>query len=61
VLYGARLARGYPPRLTLGRPIVEALERQGLREEIAAGASLDADEALQRAVEVISRRSSVPA
>jgi hypothetical protein len=54
VLYGARLARGHPPRPRLGRPILEALENQGLDEEIAAGADLSADEALERAIEIIS-------
>jgi hypothetical protein len=61
VLYGARLARGHPPRPTLGRPILEALENQGLDEEIAEGAKLDADAALERAIEVINPRPPAPA
>src|SRR5262249_44563464 len=61
MLYGARLARGHPPRPTLGRPILEALEKQGSREEIAAGAKLDADAALERAIEVINPRPPAPA
>jgi predicted ATPase len=61
VLYGARLARGHPPSPTLGRPILEALEKQGLDEEIAAGANLDPDAALERALEVINPRPPAPA
>ena len=61
VLFGARL--GLSP-LTLPkplRPILEALEEQELREEIAAGAKLNVDEALERAVEVVIPRPSGPA
>jgi hypothetical protein len=36
------------------RPIVEALEVQGLRDEITAGANLSADEALERVVQLAS-------
>jgi predicted ATPase/class 3 adenylate cyclase len=61
VLYGARLARGHPPRPTLGRSILEALEKQGLDEEIAAGANLDPDAALERALDVINAPHSGPA
>src|SRR5262249_61763038 len=61
MLYGARPARVHPPRPTLGRPILEALEKQGSREEIAAGAKLDADAALERAIEVINPRPPAPA
>jgi predicted ATPase/class 3 adenylate cyclase len=38
------------------RPILEALENQGLSEEIAAGANLNVDEALERALDVIGSR-----
>jgi predicted ATPase len=54
VLFGARLGpnpSGLPPRF---RPILEALEKQRLGKEIAAGANLSVDEALERAVEVSS-------
>ena len=61
VLYGARLAQGHPPRPTLGRPILEALEKHALDDEIAAGANLNTDEAFERAIQVISQRRSAPA
>jgi predicted ATPase/class 3 adenylate cyclase len=61
VLFGARLGLGpltFPHRF---RPIVEALEDQGLRDEIAAGANLSVEAALERVVEIISLRPSAPA
>jgi hypothetical protein len=57
VLFGARLGlspSAFPPRF---RPILDALENQGLHKEIAAGANLTADEALERVVQPIRRRS----
>jgi tetratricopeptide (TPR) repeat protein len=54
VLFGARLGlspAAFPRRF---RPIVEALEKQGLREEVAAGANLSVDETLERVVELAS-------
>jgi tetratricopeptide (TPR) repeat protein len=54
VLFGARLGLSrltFPKRF---RPIVEALEVQGLRDEITAGANLSADEALERVVQLAS-------
>ncbi len=56
MLFGARLELSptmFPKYL---RPILEALEKQGLRKEIAAGANLSVDEALERAVEVAGPR-----
>jgi predicted ATPase/class 3 adenylate cyclase len=56
VLFGARLARNpssLPPRF---RPVVEALEKQGLRDEIAAGANLSSDAVLKRVVELAGPR-----
>lgn len=52
VLFGAGLARDYWGRPThfLTRPIVEALEKQGLREKFAEGRNLSPDEALERVV-----------
>jgi len=61
VLLGARLARDHPPFPTLGRPILEAIKNQGLREPIAAGKNLSADEALERAIYAISPRPAAPA
>jgi predicted ATPase/class 3 adenylate cyclase len=61
VLFSARLGLSpltFPKRF---RPILEALKKQGLSDEIAAGANLSADEALKRAVKVISPRPSAPA
>jgi hypothetical protein len=62
VLFGSRLARGpaIGPTLFRLRPIVEALENQGLSEEIAAGANLSADEALKRALESSARGPRKP-
>jgi hypothetical protein len=40
------------------RPILEALEQQGLSDQIAAGSKLSADEALERAVEIVRARPS---
>jgi hypothetical protein len=54
VLFGARLGlnpSAFPPRF---RPILDALENQGLRKEITAGANLSADEALERVVQLAS-------
>jgi predicted ATPase len=71
VLFGALL--GLSPRTSPGavrawgsagkqfRAIIEALEAQGLREEIAAGANLGADEAFERAIAIISPRPAAPA
>jgi tetratricopeptide (TPR) repeat protein len=53
-LFGARLGLSrftFPKRF---RPIVEALEVQGLREEITAGANLSADEAVERVIQLAS-------
>jgi predicted ATPase len=61
MLFGARLGLSPHPVLKRFRPIIEALEKQGLRKEIAAGANLDVDEALERAVEAISPRPPAPA
>jgi len=60
VLFGARLRLSTATFAKRYRPILEALEKQGLREEIAAGANLSAEEALERAVEVIRSRPSTP-
>jgi predicted ATPase/class 3 adenylate cyclase len=57
-LFGARLGLGsstFPHRF---RPIMEALDQRGLQDEIAAGANLSLDDALENAVEVVSRVSS---
>jgi hypothetical protein len=56
VLFGARLRLSTATFAKRYRPILEALEMQGLRNEIAAGSDLSADEALERAIEVISPR-----
>jgi predicted ATPase/class 3 adenylate cyclase len=59
VLFGARL--GLSP-LTIPkrfRPIVEALEKQGLREDINAGKNLNADKALERVADLVSSQSSL--
>jgi predicted ATPase/class 3 adenylate cyclase len=61
VLFGARLRLSTATFAKRYRPILEALEKQGLREEITAGANLSADEALERAIEVIRSRPSTPA
>jgi predicted ATPase/class 3 adenylate cyclase len=61
VLFGARLARGHLKFVTLGRPILKALKKQGLREAIAAGKNLSPDEALERAIDAISPRHTAPA
>ncbi len=60
VLFGARLGLGpvFPEQF---RPTIEALEAQGLRDELAAGANLDADEAVARVVELLAPRRSAPA
>jgi predicted ATPase/DNA-binding SARP family transcriptional activator len=61
VLFGACLGLSpstFPKRF---RPIVEALEAQGLREEIAAGATLSPEEALESVIDVASRRPAAPA
>jgi predicted ATPase/class 3 adenylate cyclase len=64
VLFGACLGLSLSPNpVTFPdqfRPIVEALEAQGLHDEIAAGAILSADEALERVVELASPRPSPP-
>jgi predicted ATPase/class 3 adenylate cyclase len=60
VLFGTWLGLSpstFPKRF---RPILEELEKKGLGDEVAAGANLGADEALERADEVISPRSSAP-
>jgi predicted ATPase/class 3 adenylate cyclase len=64
VLFGGRLSLSplaLPPRF---RVILDALEEQGLREEIAAAANLSADEALERVAELaralLSARASFP-
>jgi hypothetical protein len=54
ILFGARLGLSpstFPKRF---RPILEALQKQGLHEEIAAAANLSADEALERVVAAIT-------
>jgi hypothetical protein len=63
VLFGARLARGPAIRPTLFRlrPVLEALEKQGLREQIAAGANVRADDALKRVIALVSPLPSAPA
>ena len=61
VLFGARLGPSGLAFPTRFRPIVEALEKQGLREQIAAGANLSVDEALERAIKAIGPRPSAPA
>ena len=43
------------------RPILEALEMQGLRDEITVGANLSSDQALERVAELASARPSAPA
>jgi hypothetical protein len=61
VLYGAHLELSpltFPQRF---RPILEALEERGLRDESAAGANLSIDEALERAIAVIRPRPAPPA
>jgi hypothetical protein len=61
VLFGARLgldALTFPKSF---RPIVEALEQQGLNDEVAAGANLGADEALERVIQLTSPSPSAPA
>jgi ATP/maltotriose-dependent transcriptional regulator MalT len=60
VLFGTWLSLSpstFPKRF---RPILEELEKEGLREEIAAGKKLSADEAFKRAIEVASRPLSAP-
>jgi hypothetical protein len=59
VLFGARLGLSpvFPEQF---RPTIEALEAQGFREELAAGANLDADEALSRVVKLLGPRPSAP-
>jgi predicted ATPase/class 3 adenylate cyclase len=57
VLFGARLGLG-PLFVKRFRPILEALEQQGLSDQIAAGSKLSADEALERAVEIVRARPS---
>jgi predicted ATPase/class 3 adenylate cyclase len=60
VLFGARLGLSptmFPKHL---RPILEALENQGFRAEIAAGASLSSDEALEHVVELTRGWLSAP-
>jgi predicted ATPase len=60
-LFGARLGLS---RLTFPKrfhPMVEALEKQGFRDEIAAGENLSADEALERVVELARTRPPAPA
>jgi predicted ATPase/class 3 adenylate cyclase len=52
VLFGARLGPSGLAFPTRFRPIVEALKNKGLREEIAAGANLSVDEALERVAEL---------
>jgi predicted ATPase/class 3 adenylate cyclase len=61
VLFGARLGLSPAMLPKRYRPIVEALEKQGLREEIAAGANLSTDEALNRVIALVSPRPSAPA
>jgi predicted ATPase/class 3 adenylate cyclase len=61
VLFGARLSLdplSLPPRF---RRIVEALEKRGLGEEIAAGENLSAEAALEHVVALNSPRPSAPA
>jgi predicted ATPase/class 3 adenylate cyclase len=60
MLFGARLGLSrstFPPRF---RPVLEALQKQGLGSEIAAGANLSADEALDRVAELANARISAP-
>jgi predicted ATPase/class 3 adenylate cyclase len=59
VLFGARLGLSpvFPEQF---RPTIEALEAQGLREELVAGANLDADEALARVVKLLGPSPSAP-
>ncbi len=61
VLFGARLGLSptmFPKHF---RPILEALEMQGLRDEITVGANLSSDQALERVAELASARPSAPA
>jgi hypothetical protein len=60
VLFGARL--GLSPTMLPNhfRPILEALEKEGHRDEIAAGTNLSADEALERVAELASARRPAP-
>jgi predicted ATPase/class 3 adenylate cyclase len=60
VLFGA--SRGlepstFPKRF---RPIVESLEKQGFHEDIATGANLSAEEALQQVIELADTSSEAP-
>jgi hypothetical protein len=57
VLFGARRGLG-PLFVKRFRPILEALEQQGLSDQIAAGSKLSADEALERAVAIVRARPS---
>ena len=63
MLFGARLGSSplTSPNRFRFRHILESLEKQGLHEEIAAGAELTVDEALERVVELVSRHPSPPA
>jgi predicted ATPase/class 3 adenylate cyclase len=61
MLFGARLDLSpttFPKRF---RPILEALEKQGLGEKIAAGGNLGADEALDRVAELARALLTAPA
>jgi len=57
-LFGALLDRRVGPPMKRFRPILQALEKKGLREEIAAGKKLSADHALKRSIEVVNRLTS---
>src|SRR5262249_12602033 len=60
VLFRARLGLSpvFPEQF---RPTIEALEGQGLRDVLVAGANLDADEAVARVVKLLGPRPSAPA
>jgi predicted ATPase/DNA-binding SARP family transcriptional activator len=61
VLFGARLSLSPSPIPKRFRPVLETLEQRGLHEEIAAGANLSADEALERVGQLVSRQPAAPA
>jgi non-specific serine/threonine protein kinase len=60
VLHGAALSLN-PTFSKQSRRILEALREQGYGDEIAAGANLDADEALKHVIALASTRSEAPA
>jgi predicted ATPase/class 3 adenylate cyclase len=60
VLFGAWRGVSPLPSPKHFRPILEALDEQGLHGEIAAGADLRPEEALERAIEITNPRSPPP-